>query len=92
MGTAEDLAFRKANPRLDDAPRQEEVARARNAIAGGLAVGGDAISRLLSHSGVPTIVCRVRLFSRVNLTSCTSRRMLSQNGCHLQASISSPLW
>ncbi|KAJ3522680.1 hypothetical protein NMY22_g11782 [Coprinellus aureogranulatus] len=53
MGTVEDIAFRKAYPRTDSASRQQEVINARKAIAGGLAVGGDSITRLLSHSGVP---------------------------------------
>ncbi|KAJ3538209.1 hypothetical protein NMY22_g5263 [Coprinellus aureogranulatus] len=55
MGTAEDLAFREANPRVDTAARQKQVTDAREAIASGLAVGGDAVVVHLTHSGVPTI-------------------------------------
>lgn len=58
MGTAEDIAFRKSNPRVDTNARREEVCEARESIAGGLAVGGDSVLRLLSHSGVPVVVSR----------------------------------
>ncbi|KAJ3540488.1 hypothetical protein NMY22_g4264 [Coprinellus aureogranulatus] len=62
MGSAEDIAFNKANPRVDSVSRQKEVENARAAIQGGLAVAGDALYRLLSHSGVPINAFSSRLF------------------------------
>ncbi|TEB18199.1 hypothetical protein FA13DRAFT_1649583, partial [Coprinellus micaceus] len=53
MGTPADMAFRKANPRVDDDARQERVSEARAAIKSGLAVAGDSVVKFLSHSEVP---------------------------------------
>lgn len=60
MGTPQDMAFRKANPRIDDAARREEVTNAQEAIVGGLAVGGDPVLRFLSNSGAPVMVCNLQ--------------------------------
>jgi hypothetical protein len=59
MGTPADMAFRKANPRVDDNARQERVTKARAAIKSGLAVAGDSVVKFLSHSEVPVEVSLV---------------------------------
>lgn len=55
-GTSEDMAFRKAHPRVDSQARRDSVMKAKNAIQRGLAVGGDKVTCFLSNSDVPVVV------------------------------------
>ena len=75
MGTTEDMASRRENPRVDTASRRDEVIEARKAIAGGLAVGGDPVLRSLSNSGVPTVVRESRFISDLETVKLTRHRV-----------------
>lgn len=57
MGTVEDMNFRRANPRIDDAERRKNVTDAIEVIHNGNAVNGDPVLRVLRNSNAPTVVC-----------------------------------
>ena len=56
MGTAQDMAFRASNRRVDDNSRRDTVVAARELIQRGYAVNAKKVLLALTNGGAPTMV------------------------------------